>query len=140
MGPIILIIILALLGWLALSAVRSLWARSVGWPWWISLAACLVIGIASGIWFGFFFEYCPSPRLRVMGCPVPVACFALEKGADGEERWTDFVTPVPLLFATSNVVLFSLVSVYPVWVAHSLWRLLRRADGHRGMTVEPEQD
>lgn len=80
-----------------------------------------------GIWFGFFFEYQPSPQLRVMGCPVPVACFALEKSAAGEEHWADFVAPepLPLFFAASNVLLLIFVSVYPVWLANTLWRFVR---------------
>lgn len=130
MGPLILIAVLALLGWLGLCAVRSLWAHRVGWPWWTALAVCLAIGFSLGVWFGFFFEYQPSPRLRIISCPVPVVAFALETDADGKECWTDFVSPVPELFAMSNVVLFSLVSVYPVWLANVFWRVaLKRRSG-----------
>ncbi len=126
MGPIIIIVALALLGWLSVVAVRSLRVRGIGWPWWSALGICLAAGFALGVWFGFFFEYQPSPRLRILGCPVPVVAFALEKSADGEEHWTDFVTPAPLLFAASNVLLFSFVSIYPVWLANTLWRWVRR--------------
>ena len=122
MGPIILTAVLALLGWLAFLAVRSLKRRGVRPTWYVALVGCLIIGFALGIWFGFYFEYRPSPRLRVVGCPVPVVCFALEKYADGQEYWTDYVPPAPLLFAMSNVLLFSFVSVYPVWLVNTLWR------------------
>ena len=122
MGLLILIPVLAVLGWLALCAVRSFMARRVGWTWWTALAACLAIGIVSGVWFGFFFEYQPFPRLRIIGCPIPVVVFALETDADGNQCWTDFVSPVPWFFAISNVFLFSFVSIYPVWLANVLWR------------------
>lgn len=125
MGPIIVTVVLALLGGVSFVAVRSLKRRTVGLMWWTALVGCLVAGFALGVWLGFYFEYQPSPRLRIIGCPVPVVAFALEKSADGEERWTDFVTPAPLLFAASNVFLFSVVSVYPVWLVNTLWRFVR---------------
>lgn len=138
MGPIIIIAVLALLGWLSVSAVRSLLARGVGFPWWAILVSCVIVGFCLGVWFGFFFEYQPSPRLRVIGCPVPVVCFVLETSADGKEQWTDFITPAPLLFAASNVLLWAFVSVYPAWLANTLWRFVGRRGVGRRVAVEPE--
>jgi ABC-type xylose transport system permease subunit len=57
MGPIIIIAVLALLGWLSVSTVRSLRARGVGFPWWATLVGCVIVGFCLGVWFGFFFEY-----------------------------------------------------------------------------------
>jgi len=122
---IINLVVLTLLGWLAFLAVRSLKRRGVGWPWWVVLGVCLAIGFALGDWFGFHFEYQLSLRFRVFSFPLPSAFFVLESYPDGEERWTDFITPAPWLFAASNVVLFIFVSVYPVWLAHTLWRFVR---------------
>jgi hypothetical protein len=122
MGQIIIIGVLTLLGWLAFIAVCSLNRRGVGSGWWTALVGCVGSGFALGVWLGFFFEYQPEPKFRVIGCPVPVVCFVLEKDRDGEEHWVDYVTPVPLFFATSNVVLLSIVSIYPVWLANTLWR------------------
>jgi hypothetical protein len=62
---------------------------------------CVIVGFCLGVWFGFFFEYQPSPRLRVIGCPVPVVCFVLQKSADGKEQWTDFMNG--FMFASSSV-------------------------------------
>jgi hypothetical protein len=75
----------------------------------------------------------------LVGCPVPVVCFALEKSDDGTERWTDFIVPepLPLLFATSNVLLLSFVSVYPAWIANTLWRLVHGET--RGRPTRPDK-
>ena len=73
------------------------------------------------------FEYQPKPKFRVIGFPVPAVCFVLEKHGDEEEHWVDYVSPAPLLFAASNVFLFSFVSVYPVWLVNTLWRTSRWA-------------
>ena len=119
MGPIIIIVVLALLGWLALVAVRSLKRRDVGWLWWSALVGCLIIGFSLGIWFGLFFEYRPEPKFRVVGFPLPSVCFVQEKSADGVERWIDY----PSLLGLVDVLLFSFASVYFVWLVNSLWRL-----------------
>lgn len=133
MEPSLLIAVLCLLGWLAILAVKSLWARQVGRWWRSSLVVSLVLGIALGIWLGGFFEYRPSAKLRVLGFPVPVAAFALERGADGQEQWTDFVPPFPELVVAANVLLTAIMSVYPVWAANTLARcVLTDLRGRRG--------
>ncbi len=58
-------------------------------------------------------KYRPSPELRIHGAPVPVVAFHWE-GPPGEEQWIDFITPAPLLFAGSNVVLLALLAGLPV--------------------------
>lgn len=65
------------------------------------------------MWSGFFFEYQPSPKLRVFGAPVPGAFLHLE-GRPGEEQWVDFITPAPMLFAGSNIVILALLAGLPV--------------------------
>jgi hypothetical protein len=84
---------------------------------------CLIVGVAAGIWGGFFFEYQPEPNFRVLGCPVPAAFFVLEKHGDSDEIWVDYITPAPLLFAASNVFLLAFVFVYPVWLVNTIWRI-----------------
>ena len=121
MGLIILIVILTSLGWTAFAVVRSLKRRNAGRGWWAALGVCMLTGLTCGIWFGGFFEYSASPRLRVVGFPIAAAVFALEKYADGQEHWTDYVTPVPLLVVATDSILFLLVSPYPVWLVHTLW-------------------
>src|SRR4051794_19721681 len=98
------LLIPALIGLLALAdavIVRMLRQRGAGVGWWSALSAAWLAGAALGVWGGFFFEYQPSPRLRVFGAPVPAAFFHWE-GPPGEEQWVDFVTPAPALFAASN--------------------------------------
>ena len=119
MGPIILIVVLALLGWLAVIAVRSLRARGVGWPWWAALVGCVVAGFALGVWFGFCFEYQPSSTFRVIGFPLPSACFVHKTDVDGVERWIDYPS---LPNALADILLFSSISIYSIWLVNTLWR------------------
>ena len=81
--------------------------------WWIALSCAWSIGAAIGFWSGFFFEYQPSPHLRVCGFPVPGAFFHWE-GPPGEEDWVDYITPAPLTFAGSNILIVSLATALPV--------------------------
>jgi len=127
MGPIVIIVVIALLGWLALVAAGSLKRQCVGWLWWAALVGCLVVGFSLGVWFGLFFEYRPEPKLRVVGFPLPSVCFVQETDANGVERWIDY----PSLLGLVDVLLFSFASVYIVWLVNSLWRLAsdrRRAE------------
>ena len=96
--------------------VRSFLARRARPPWWGALAAAWAVGAVVGAWSGFFFEYRPAPNLRVFGAPVPAAFFHRE-GPPGEEQWVDFITPAPLLFAGSNVVILALLAASSVGLA-----------------------
>jgi hypothetical protein len=93
------------------------------------------LGSAAGVWGGFFYEYQPSPRLRVIGAPVPMAFFHLE-GPPSEEVWVDFVDEFPLLVAASNPVLLALLFASPVGLCFHIWCRRRnatsRADGAPG--------
>jgi hypothetical protein len=77
------------------------------------MSVAWLAGASLGVWSGFFFEYQATPRLRVVGAPVPAAFFHWE-GPPGQEQWIDFITPAPLLFASSNVVILSLLAACPV--------------------------
>jgi hypothetical protein len=57
---------------------------------------------------------------------VPAAFFHWE-GPPGEEQWIDFITPAPLLFAGSNVVILALLAACPVGVVCWLRRWLAPA-------------
>jgi len=109
--------------------VRRFRGRDVHLIWWGALSATWVAGAALGVWSGFFFEYQPSPRLRVVGAPMPGAFFHLE-GPPGEEQWIGFITPDPLLFAGSNIIILALLAACPVGFAFWLRRKLARAHVH----------
>jgi hypothetical protein len=113
MGCLLIPIVIALLAWANVAIVRLLHRRHGGLVWWVALSIAWLAGAALGVWGGFFFEYQPSPRLRVFGAPVPAAFFHWE-GPPGEEQWVDFITPVPLLIAGSNVVILALLAACPV--------------------------
>jgi hypothetical protein len=135
MGLLIIIIVLGLLGWIAVSMVRSLQARSVSWPWRAAFFGCLVIGFVSGVWFGFCFRYQPEPTLRVMGFPLPSALFVQKTDANGVEQWVDYPNGPDAIL---DVLLFSFVSVSVVWLANSLWRLVRGRSTIPALSSHPE--
>jgi hypothetical protein len=121
MGFLLIILTVALLGFVNLAIVRSFRQRREALSWWGVLVAAWAVGSALGFWSGFFLEYRPSSKLRVAGAPIPVAFFHWE-GQPGEERWIDFITPVPLLFAGSNVVVIGLLAACPVGLAYRFFR------------------
>jgi hypothetical protein len=126
MGCILIPLVIAVLALADVAIVRLLQRRHAGSGWWTALAGAWLVGAGLGIWSGFFVEYQPSPRLRVVGAPVPAAFFHLE-GLPGKEQWVDFVTPAPLLFAGSNVILLALVAGCPVGLA--FWLVGREVPG-----------
>jgi hypothetical protein len=105
------------------ATVRLFRRRQAGAGWWSALAMGWLTGAALGVWSGFFFEYQPSPDVRVAGAPVPTAFFHWE-GPPGEEQWIDFITPAPVLFAGSNIFLLALTAGCPVGLVY--WLALRR--------------
>ena len=124
MGFLLILLLLAPVSYCNVLIVRSFLARSAGVPWWGVLAAAWLAGATIGAWCGFGFEYRPVPTLRVFGAPIPAAFFHWE-GPPGEEQWVDFVTPAPLLFAGSNVVILAMMSACLVGLT---FRLRQRAN------------
>jgi hypothetical protein len=89
--------------------VRLFRRRRAGRSWWCALAVAWLVGA----WGGFFFEYRPTPVLRVFGAPVP-GVFLHWEGPLGEERWVDFNHPGSGVFAGSNIVILALLAVLSV--------------------------
>lgn len=75
---------------------------------WLALYTGWCVGGVVGVWSGFFFSYLINPRVRVYGAPVPGAFHILEQH-NGQEQWVDYITPSPVLFAGSNVLMLALV-------------------------------
>ena len=92
------------------------------WPWFATFYSLLMIGLVVGGYFGFYFDYMVASKVRVISFPVPSMFYVLESHEDGTQRWVDFVTPMPLVFAGSNVIIFACVSVLPI----SLFNLIRQ--------------
>ncbi|HXG12143.1 MAG TPA: hypothetical protein VNK04_20480 [Gemmataceae bacterium] len=120
MGCLLIPAVIVLLAWANGVIVRLFQRRHAGPAWWTILSIAWLSGAVVGVWGGFFFEYQPSPRLRVLGAPVPAA-FLRWEGPPGEERWIDFITPDPLLFAGSNAVILALLAACPVGAVFWLW-------------------
>src|SRR5262249_41716400 len=98
MACLLIPLIVAGLAFANAATVRLLQRRHAGRGWWAALFVAWLAGAVLGGW-GCFFEYQLSPRLRVVGAPVPEVFFLLE-GPPGEEQWADYVTPAaPLLAA-----------------------------------------
>jgi hypothetical protein len=111
--------IIVLLAWANIATVRRFRSGNAAWGWWATVLMLWAVGTAVGVWGGFFFEYQPSSKLRILGAPVPVVAFQLE-GTPDDQHWVDFVTPAPLLFAVANVVLVPLLLGCPVGLVFSL--------------------
>ena len=122
MGFLVIIAAVAPIAYANLAIVRSFKRGQATLSWWGVLVAAWAVGSAVGIWSGFFFEYRPESRLRVLGAPVPAAVFHWE-GPPGEEQWIDFITPAPLLFAGLNVVILALSVACLVGLAFRLRRV-----------------
>jgi hypothetical protein len=121
MGFLLLAVVVSLLACVNVAVFRSFWGHRVGSVWWGVLIAAWGAGAVLGVWGGFCFEYQPLNELRVAGAPIPAAFFHWE-GPRGEEKWVDFLTPAPLLFAGSNVFIVALLAGCPVWLAFWLRR------------------
>lgn len=127
MGLLLIAVVVSVLTWVNIVIVRRFQRQRARFDWWVALALAWLVGAVLGVWGGFFFEYQPSPKLRVIGAPVPAA-FLHWEGPPGEERWVDFITPAPLLFAESNVIILALLSAGPVGVIFWLrrWQAKRK--------------
>jgi hypothetical protein len=64
----------------------------------------------------------------IFGAPIPAAFFHWE-GPPGKEQWVDFITPAPLLFAGSNVVILALLAAIPVGLAFRFRRRVLATPG-----------
>ena len=137
MGCLLLPLLLVLPALADAAIVRMLRQRQVGAGWWAALSAAWLAGAALGVWSGFFFEYRPSVRLRVLGAPVPAA-FLHWEGPPGEEQWVDFITPAPLLFAASNVVILAFLAGCPVGLVYWLAGLRGRPQRGEHLTAPHE--
>jgi hypothetical protein len=121
MGCLFLLPIVGLLVWANITIVQMFTRRQTKARWWIGLAVAWAVGAGIGVWSGFFFEYQILPTLRVAGFPVPAAFFHYE-GPPGQEQWIDFITPAPILFAGSNILIVGMLAACPVGLAFWLTR------------------
>lgn len=85
----------------------------------------LLVGAGIGIYLTFFFSYQVHPDAEVHSFLFPLAFLVLERYDDGTERWVDFVTPMPMLVASSNIATVASTMTLPVWLANTLWRIGR---------------
>lgn len=124
MGFLIVLALLILSTWLIYATLRRLRRYHAGLSWWIISLSLFLVGFALGIWFAFFFEYQPFPKLRVFSFPLPLAFFVWE-----EDRWTDFVTPPAVMYPglAANVVTTVALALFPVFLSSLFARRERRS-------------
>ena len=136
MACLLITLIVAVLALANAAVVRQLQRRHAGRWWWAALFVAWLAGAALGGWGFFFVEYQPSPRLRVVGAPLPAASFLLE-GPPGEEQWVDYVTPAAPLLAAANVLILALLAGCPVGLVFWLVRWAGRAPAPARTTRPP---
>ena len=124
MAILLIPLAIAALGWAAFSAHASLQRRGASRRWFVAYFALMLTGGCLGVYFGFFFDYLAAPTVRVYSFPVPAAFHVLESYDDGTQQWVDFITPTPILFAGSNVIIFACALVLPLWLASVFRRIL----------------
>lgn len=117
MAILFVIVIFAVSSWTIVALVRRLRSDHVSKAQWLAFSALVVIGVATGIWCAFSFEYRVGARDRLGSFPIPVVFFRLEEG-----QWVDF--PVPefqaWLTAFTNVITITALSMLPLWFVS--WR------------------
>jgi hypothetical protein len=111
-------IVIGLLAYSNVLIVRLFDRRKAGIGWWKALTFAWLAGAGLGVWSTFFFEYQPSPKLKVLGAPVPAVFFQLE-GSPGNEDWVDFPAP---LFALSNIPILGLLMPWSVATLFLIYR------------------
>lgn len=100
----IIFVVICILLYVNVWVLYDLCERRVSLRWWLLLLLMWTAGTGCGVYGAIFFEYQPSPTLRVIGAPIPGALFRLE-GPPGAQQWADYVFPNPLLTLFANVVL-----------------------------------
>ena len=93
MGLLIVTALLALSSWCVVTTLRHLRRVRLPRPYCLAFAGLSVVGIATGYWLAFEFQYQLSPTLRIVSFPLPLAAFHLEHG-----QWVDFVTPPHVMY------------------------------------------
>lgn len=134
MGFVIVLALFLVSGWILFVTFQRLSTRRVGIAWWLAFCTLVVVGVGTGYWLGFDFEYNISPHLRVVSFPIPVCAFHFEHG-----HWVDYPSPnwFAYLAAFTNVVLLTAFAVLPVLLA-SLFR--HRTAGRAPKAAEPHSD
>jgi hypothetical protein len=114
MGFLIVIALFGLSSWGVFATFWRLRRTHASRVWWAAFALLAVIGLATGCWLAFSFEYQVSPRMRFVSFPMPLAFFHLEDG-----RWVDFVTPPYVMYPglVANVITVVAVALLPLLLA-----------------------
>jgi hypothetical protein len=93
MGLFLVIVLLALSGWVVSLTFRRLRHNRAGRGWWLAFCLLAAGGAVVGCRLAFRADYQVSSTTRLVSFPVPLAFFRKEG-----DQWTDFITPPFVLY------------------------------------------
>ena len=92
MGFVIIFPFAALAGWSIFAVYRWLRRGGYGREWWQAFAILASVGLALGIWFGFFTKY-KMAGIHLEGFPIPVSIESRERP---DAPWVKSAMPGPI--------------------------------------------
>jgi len=95
MGFIFILPIAAASAWILGTTLRKIFSERTGSERTKVLVKILVVGIALGIWLGFFVHYRPNANYQLFGFPIPVQFSELKN-----EVWVDSIPSLPIRIGT----------------------------------------
>ena len=95
MGFIFILPIAAASAWILGTTLRRIFSERTGSERTKVLVKILVVGVALGIWLGFFIHYRPNANYQLSGFPIPVKFSELKN-----EVWVDSIPSLPIQIGT----------------------------------------
>ncbi len=95
MGFIFILPIAAASAWILGTTLRKIFSERTGSERAKVLVNIFVIGIALGIWLGFFTHYRPNANYQLHGFPIPLKFSQLKDGI-----WNDSIPSLPIEIGT----------------------------------------
>lgn len=111
MGFIFILPIAAASAWILGTTLRKIFSERTGSERTRVLVKIFVVGIALGIWLGFFVHYRPNANYQLHGFPIPVQFSELKN-----EIWVDSIPSLPIRIATiiANLLFALAVPCIPI--------------------------
>jgi hypothetical protein len=112
MPALIIIAFLALSGWMLVALFRRLRRDRGSFGSWVVAGLLVGIGLAFGIWSGFYCEYHVGTHYRFSSFPIPIVFFHLEDG-----QWVDFPVPTVQAWASAfaDMITLTALATVPLW-------------------------
>ena len=95
MGFIFILPIAAASAWILGTTLRKIFSERTGRERTKVLVRILVVGVALGVWLGFFTHYRPNANYQLFGFPIPVIFSELKN-----EVWVDSIPSLTIRIGT----------------------------------------